>query len=162
MPERDVITSGRSTYIFYFNYFIDCQTFTFEGNEETWARVRYFTECRFSGQPYRSTPQLKLQGLDLLIDTRGISQYLVFVHEHRDIIPDLTDPYGLFSYKVPGPKNSGILEGKLFVMKDNLYKALPRKDLSCQSVGNSDTKEPSYEGGIGKCIESKKSYFVSN
>ena len=98
-----------------------------------------------------------LQGLDLIMDTSGISQVLIYVHEHRDIIPDLTDPYGLFSYRAVGPKDFGILETKIFNMKDNLYKALSRKNLKCRVIDNDDTKEPSYEGGISRCIESKTS-----
>ena len=98
-----------------------------------------------------------LQGLDLIMDTSGISQFLVYVHEHRDIIPDLTDPYGLFSYRVLGPKDFGKLDTKVFNMKDNLYKALSKKELKCRANDNDDTKEPRYEGGISPCIESKKS-----
>ena len=91
----------------------------------------------------------------MLVDTHGVSQYLVFTHEHREIFPDLTDPYGLFSYKVLGPKSLQTMDAKIFVMKDYLYKSLSRKDLSCRSSDN--VKEPSYEGGIGTCIDSMKS-----
>ena len=80
---------------------------------------------------------------------------MVYVHEHRDIIPDLTNPYGLFSYKLSRPRTPGIMEVKSLLMKDYLYKALPRENLKCLSVDNGNMKEPSYEGGIGKCIESK-------
>ena len=85
----------------------------------------------------------------MTLDTEGISQYLVYVHEHRDIFPDLTNPYGLFSYKLSRPRTPGTMEVKALLMKDNLYKALPRDDLKCISVDNDITKEPSYEGGIG-------------
>ena len=97
----------------------------------------------------------------MILDTKGISQYLVYVHEHREIIPDLTKPYGLFTQKPAGPKIPGIMEAKSFLIKDNLYKTLPREDLKCLSVDNGNMKEPSYEGGIGKCIESKiKDSFI--
>ena len=39
VPERKVNTSVKDTYMYQYNYFINCQTFTFNGAEDTWARV---------------------------------------------------------------------------------------------------------------------------
>ena len=51
------------------------------------------------------------------------------------------------------------METKVFNVMDNLYKALPRKDLPCYNP-DTGTLEPSYQGGIGGCIDSKHCHCI--
>ena len=83
----------------------------------------------------------------------SLSQVTVYLHQHKNILPECSEPYGLYSIQVKGPTNAGTLSDKWFNLKDYKMNGLPRKDLPCKAVN--DDEKLGYDGGIGKCIFSK-------
>ena len=92
------------------------------------------------------------QMLVLTIDGRNVSQYAIFVHQHKRIYPECAEPYGLHGIKVVPHQEPGVVETRGFVIKDTLMKGLPHDGLPCHI--NQDNEELGYDGGIGECIDS--------
>ena len=88
--------------------------------------------------------------LNLDLGTENLSQYTVYIHHHRDIYPECTEPYGQYNQRVPGPKSNGTIQERYYLIKATEMKGLPRKTLPCRVL--SETEKMGYEGGIGKCI----------
>ena len=94
-----------------------------------------------------------LQMLTLELGMENLTQYTVYLHQHRDIFPECTEPYGQYNLKVAGPKSNGTVQERWFLIKDTKMKGLPRDELPCRA--SNETEELGYEGGIGKCIYSE-------
>ena len=90
--------------------------------------------------------------LTLLLELTNIVQYMVFVHQHKDVYPDDREPYGLYKIVVPRHEYAGHQIIETYGIKDNWMKRLPRKEVPCQQSQN-DQEITGYTGGIGDCIE---------
>ena len=90
---------------------------------------------------------------NLVLDWNNLSQLTFYVHQHKDILPECTEPYGQFNIQVKGPTKPGTLQDRYFVVRDYKMNGLPRKDLPCREVA--DDEDLGYDGGIGKCIYGK-------
>ena len=80
----------------------------------------------------------------------GLSQFTMYIHQHKDILPECTEPYGQFNAQIQGPAKPGTLQDRWFAVKDFKMNGLPRKDLPCQEVA--DNEDLGYDGGVGKCL----------
>ena len=96
---------------------------------------------------------------NLVVDMENLSQVTVYLHQHKDILPECSEPYGLHNIQLKGPTNAGIFLDKWFNLKDYKMNGLPRKQLPCKAVN--DDEKLDYDGGIGKCIFSKLSFDLS-
>ena len=90
--------------------------------------------------------------LDLGMD--NLSQYTVYIHQHRDVYPECTEPYGQYNQRVGGPKSNGYIQERYYLVKATEMLGLPREDLPCRPL--SENEKLDYEGGIGKCIYGEK------
>ena len=90
----------------------------------------------------------QMLNLDLGMDNK--TQYTVYLHQHRDIYPECTEPYGQYNQRVAGPKNNGLIQERYYLIKATEMRGLPRDVLPCKA--KNETEELGYEGGIGKCI----------
>ena len=88
--------------------------------------------------------------LALDLGMENLSQYTVYIHHHRDLYPECTEPYGQYNQRVPGPKNNGYIQERYYLIKATEMKGLPRDELPCRAHEGAD--KLGYEGGIGKCI----------
>ena len=95
------------------------------------------------------------QALALTMDFKNVSQYSIYVHQHKDVYPECSEPYGLHGLKVVAHDKKGIMEKRKFLIKDTLFEGLPRKKLPCHIHEN--IEELGYDGGIGECIDGKHS-----
>ena len=82
-----------------------------------------------------------------------MSQYSIYIHQHKDVYPECSEPYGLNGLKVVGHDKKGTMETRVFLMKDTRVEGLPRKELPCRAP--EDHEHFSYHGGIGECIDGK-------
>ena len=80
----------------------------------------------------------------------GLDQFTLYIHQHKDILPECTEPYGQFNAQIQGPAKPGTLQDRWFAVRDFKINGLPRKDLPCQAVG--ENEDLGYDGGIGKCL----------
>ena len=87
------------------------------------------------------------------MDFKNVSQYSIYVHQHKDVYPECSEPYGLHGLKVVAHDKKGIMEKRKFLIKDTLFEGLPRKKLPCHIHEN--IEELGYDGGIGECIDGK-------
>ena len=93
---------------------------------------------------------MTFQMLSLDLGMENLAQYTVYIHQHRDIYPECTDPYGQYNQRVSGPKNSGYMQERYYLIKATEMLGLPRDALPCRALN--ETEKLGYEGGIGKCI----------
>ena len=100
-----------------------------------------------------------MQVLNLVIDMENLSQVTVYIHQHKDILPECSEPYGLYNIQLRAPTNAGKFLDKWFNLKDYKMNGLPRRQLPCKAVN--DDEKLDYDGGIGKCIFSKFSFDLS-
>ena len=87
------------------------------------------------------------------MDVRNISQYAIFVHQHKHVYPECAEPYGLHSIKVAPNAGPGVLDTRGFIIKDTLMKGLSREGLPCHEA--SEDEVMGYDKGIGECIDRK-------
>ena len=90
----------------------------------------------------------------LWLELDGIDQYMLYVHQHKDIYPDDGEPYGLHTLPIKGHDKVGYIQNTVFVIKDHLMKGIPRKKVPCRLPKNGEDIR-GYLGGIGSCIEGK-------
>ena len=86
----------------------------------------------------------------MVLDMEELAQFTLYIHQHKDILPECTEPYGQFNVQIQGPAKPGTLQDRWFVVRDFRMNGLPRKDLPCQEVA--DDEDLGYDGGIGKCL----------
>ena len=77
-----------------------------------------------------------------------LAQFTLYIHQHKDILPECTEPFGQFNAQIQGPAKPGTLQDRCFAVRDFRMNGLPRPDLPCQEVG----EDLGYDGGIGKCL----------
>ena len=90
------------------------------------------------------------QIFNVVLGMENLDQFTLYLHQHKDILPECTEPYGQFNIKINGPTRNGTLQDRWFVIKDFRTNGLPRPELPCQKVDENETL--GYEGGIGKCL----------
>ena len=91
---------------------------------------------------------------NLWLELDGIDQYMLYIHQHKDIYPDDRVPYGLHTFLVKGHDQIGFIQNTVLVIKDHLMKGIPRKKVPCRWLKNGEDIR-GYHGGIGPCIEGR-------
>ena len=89
----------------------------------------------------------------MVMDLKDVTQYSIYLHQHKDVYPECSEPYGLHGIKVAAHDKKGTMETRVFLVKHTRVEGLPRKELPCQVLANSE--QLSYHGGIGECIDSE-------
>ena len=131
----------------------ECKTFTYpKTNDSQWIPL-----VRTDGVQINHFNFFLSQGMLLTMDVRNISQYAIFVHQHKHVYPECAEPYGLHSIKVAPNTELGVLEQRGFIIKDTMMKGLPREGLPCHEA--SEDEVLGYDKGIGECIDSKFIYL---
>ena len=88
-----------------------------------------------------------------VLDWGNMSQATVYLHQHKDVLPECTEPYGQFNLQIKGPTKPGTYQDRFFVITDYKMNGLPRKQLPCKAV--EENEKLGYDGGVGKCIHGK-------
>ena len=92
------------------------------------------------------------------MDFTNVSQYSVYVHQHKQVFPECSEPYGLHGLKVVKHDRKGVMEKRVFLIKDTRLEGLPRQNLPCKI--HDDNEELGYDGGIGECIDGKQTSII--
>ena len=138
-----------STYVHVaFMYVQECQTFLFTPDKDWYPLVRIQNTILFDAE--NLWQEISFQIFNLVLDMENLDQFTLYLHQHKDILPECTEPYGQFNIKINGPTRNGTLQDRWFVIKDFMNNGLPRPELPCQKVD--EEEKLGYEGGIGKCL----------